>query len=178
MLSEKITIEINTKESLSQPEINEIIHLCSTAFDEDFTIYYKTFIDPIHLLARIDGELVSHALWITRWLQIRGQKPMRTAYVEGVATIQNLRKQGFASLIMECLAVEITGYDIGGLSPADTTLYSRLGWEYWGGSLFTRKENLWTPVQEETAMILRTPRTPIIDLKSPLSIEWREGEVW
>jgi predicted acetyltransferase len=92
---------------LLHSEIDEIIHFCSTAFDEDFAKYYETFIDPIHLLARIDGKLVSHALWITRWLQVHGQKLMRTAYVEGVATIQNQRNQGFSSSLMVCLADEI-----------------------------------------------------------------------
>ena len=65
---------------------------------------------------------------------------MRTAYIEGVATIQNKRNQGFASSLMECLADEIKAFEIGGLSPADTTLYQCLGWEYWGGPLFVRHD--------------------------------------
>jgi hypothetical protein len=27
-------------------------------------------------------------------------------------------------------------------------------------------------------MILRLPRTPPLDLDAPLSIEWREGDLW
>ena len=104
---------------------------------------------------------------------------MRTAYVEGVATDEHHRSQGFATVVMERLATEIKDFEIGGLSPAETSLYTRLGWEYWRGPLFHRKDNLVIrdPADEEM-MILRLPKTPDLDLTLPISVEWREGEVW
>jgi len=169
---------VKPKESLTLLEINGIIDFCSRAFEEDLSPYFQTFIDPIHVLGKLDGELVSHALWITRYLQIRDQPVLRTAYIEAVATDPAHRRKGYSTLIMERVAREIMEFDIGCLSPADTTLYSRLGWEYWQGKLFARKGGSLIDFPDETAMILRTPLTPVLDTFSPLSVEWREGEVW
>ena len=98
-------------------------------------------------------------------------------YVEGVATEDFHRNKGFAPLLMRQVANRIMAYEIGALSPADTTLYNRLGWEYWKGPLYARKELYWHHVPDETAMILKTPTTPKINLESPISLEWREGEI-
>ena len=64
-------------------------------------------------------------------------------------------------------------------APAKTTLYARLGWEYWQGPLFHRKNGklIRDPV-DEALMILRLPKTPDLNLSLPISVEWREGEVW
>jgi hypothetical protein len=79
---------------------------------------------------------------------------------------------------MRRLGQEIQDYDIGALSPADTSLYKRLGWEYWQGSLYARKQGRLIPIPGETAMVLRTSSTLPLNIHAPLSIEWREGEVW
>ena len=80
---------------------------------------------------------------------------------------------------MERLVAEVGDYDIAALSPAETTLYTRLGWEFWQGPLFHRKDGELIPdPDDEAVMILRLPKTPTLDLSLPISIEWREGEVW
>jgi predicted acetyltransferase len=177
-MNQKVSIKVKPGNSLSQGEIREVIDLCSRAFEEDFSSYLEAFNDPVHVLAKLDGVFFSHALWITRWMRIKGMARLRTAYVEGVATEEIHRGKGYATVVMERLAGEIQGYDIGALSPADTTLYTQLGWEYWKGPLYGRKDGDWLLVPEETAVILRTPKTPRLDIQAPLSIEWREGEVW
>ena len=172
------SIEVKTGEALSQDEVNEILTLCSDAFEEDFKPYLQTFSHPTHVLARINGKLASHALWITRWLQVGDPPTLRTAYVEAVATENAHRGRGYATLVMQRLNQEIQRYDIGALSPADTGLYARLGWEYWQGPLYARKDGRLIPVPDETAMILRTLKTPALNIHAPISIEWREGEIW
>ena len=164
--------------SLRKDDYAAVLDLCSLAFEEDYEPYLQTFDDPVHVLGTINGKLVSHALWITRWLEVEDGPLLRTAYVEGVATDAQFRGRGYATAVMQRLMAEIQDYDIGGLSPADTTLYSRLGWEFWQGPLFTRVKNGWQPDPEERVMILRLPATPDLDLHLPLSIEWREEEVW
>ncbi len=178
MVERSFRIEIKPGDALSHFEVEEIVGLCSRAYEEPFRPYLESFPSPIHVLGKLDGILVSHALWITRWIQVEGSFPMKTAYVEAVATEETQRGKGYASNVMTCLAEQILEYEIGGLSPAETTLYSRLGWEYWCGSLYSRKEGQWLLLPEERAMILRTPNTPALDIHTPLSIEWREGEVW
>jgi aminoglycoside 2'-N-acetyltransferase I len=179
MINHKLTLEIIPRNQLSEVESAEIITTCSHAFEEDIAPYLAVFEDPIHILARLEGVLVSHALWITRWLQIGTGPMMRAAYVEAVATEERYRGQGFATAVMECLAAEITDFDIGGLSPAETSLYARLGWETWQGPLFHRKDGQLIPdPADEVFMILRLPKTPDLDLSLPISVEWRQGEIW
>lgn len=174
----KAEITVIPGDQLPKAENQAILELCSRAFEEDYAPYLETMADPIHILAKLDGKLVSHALWITRWLQIGEDLLLRTAYVEGVATEVESRGRGYATTLMERLAAEIQDYDIGGLSPAETSLYSRLRWEYWQGPLYGRRGDELIPFPEDGAMILRLPKTPKIDLCAPASIEWRQGEVW
>ena len=178
-MHDSLSLEIIPKHQLSETENSEIIALCSLAFDEAFKPYLETFDDSIHIMARLEMKLVSHALWITRWLQVEDGALMRTAYVEGVATEESCRGRGYASAVMTRLAQEIAGVELGGLSPAETTLYTRLGWEYWQGALFHRKDGRLIPdPPDERLMILRLMNTPDLDLFKPISVEWREGEVW
>ena len=171
--------EVIPKKQLSAADTGAIIALCSQAFEEDYTPYLGTFAGAVHILARLEDMLVSHALWITRWLQVSTDSLMRTAYVEGVATDLHYRGQGFATEVMKHLSTEITDFDIAGLSPAETSLYNRLGWEYWQGPLFHRKDDKLIPdPADESLMILRLPNTPYLNLTLPISVEWREGEVW
>ncbi len=163
---------------LNSNDYQAIIDLCSRAYEEDYAPYMEMFDDPVHVLAKLDGKLVSHALWITRWLRIGDQALLRTAYVEGVATELEYRGEGYATRVIKRLHEKIQDYDIGGLSPAETRLYSRLGWEYWQGPLYGRRGDELIHFPDEEAMILRLPNTPEIDLDAPASIEWREGEVW
>jgi aminoglycoside 2'-N-acetyltransferase I len=177
-MHQKLDLEVIPKDQLSEADYAAILTLCSQAFEEDYGPYMETFSDSVHVLARQNGVLASHALWVTRWLQVGDDPLLHTAYVEGVATAGSYREQGFATAVMERLAEEITAFDIGALSPAGTTLYTRLGWEFWQGSLFHRKGGEVIPDPDEVCMILRLPKTPDLDLTLPLSVEWREGEIW
>jgi hypothetical protein len=178
-MSDKLDLAIIPKNQLSESDRTAIVTLCSQAYGEDYAPFLETFSDSVHVLARLHGMLVSHALWITRWLQIADGDLLRTAYVEGVATAETHRKQGYATAVMQSLANEITAFDIGALSPADTNLYTRLGWEFWQGPLFHRKDGEMIPDPDENCMILRLLRTRDVNLTLPLSVEWREGEeIW
>lgn len=171
-------MEIKPGGTLTPNQVDEVVSLCSQAFGEPYGPYLQFFQNSSHILGRFNGLLVSHALWITRWLQVNGSPFMKTAYVEAVATDKAHRRKGYASAVLTFLMDNIQEYDIGCLSPAETTLYERLGWEYWLGSLYARKEEQMLLVPDETVMIFRTAKTPNLDLHAPLSIEWREGEVW
>lgn len=178
MTKHHFSIEVKSGDELTQVETEEIIDLCSRVYEEPYEPFLETFPNPTHVLGRLGDVLVSHALWITRWMQLRGKLKMKTAYVEAVATDKAQRGKGFASEVMTTLVAQIKDYDIGALSPADTALYHRLGWEYWSGPLYARKEGDWILVPEESAMIYRTANTPRLDIHAPLSIEWREGDIW
>ena len=173
-----LELVVKNNKDLSEQEMADIITLCSQAFERDYTPYLETFIDPVHVMGYHRNTLVSHALWITRWLQIKDRPVMRTAYIEGVATDEIYRNRGFASAVMKRLAEEIADFEISGLCTGSPGFYSRLGWQVWTGRLFNRKGDELIPTSGGPVMVLPLPNTREIDLSSPLSVEWRKGEVW
>lgn len=156
-----------------------IIDLCDRAFDEETGPLLESFGPVQHVLLLVDGQIASHAVWVRRYLQAAAGPILDTAYVELVATEPQWRGRGFASAVLQAI-IERTalGYNIAALSPSDVAFYARLGWEEWRGPLLARSAAGLELVQDETAMIHRLPRTPPLDLTAPLSIEWRQGEVW
>ncbi len=174
-----IQFRISPREDLSDQEYRELIELCNLAYDEDMQSVINQFENPVHVLGELDDRLVCHALWITRYLQPAGMPILRTAYVEAVATHPDYRRRGFAGAIMRKILEQIQDYDIAGLAPFSVAYYARLGWEVWRGSLFERKDGeLSQSPASERVMIYRLPQTPALILDSPISIEWRTGEVW
>jgi aminoglycoside 2'-N-acetyltransferase I len=165
---------------LSREMLDRILELCDRAYGEDLREIFLTFPDPVHVLAIADGALVSHALWITRWLAPGGRAPLRTAYVEAVATEPARQRQGFASAVLRRLVREVAGFELAALCPSDDgqPLYARLGWETWRGPLSIRRDGNLIDTPEESIMIHRLPLTPVLRLSDSMSAEWRPGEVW
>ncbi|MCU0521158.1 MAG: GNAT family N-acetyltransferase [Anaerolineae bacterium] len=166
-------------DELSRDQRLAIMDLVNRAYEEDLTALFHTFAEATHVLGTVGETLVSHALWVTRWLQVDGLSMLRTAYVELVATDAAWRRRGYATAVMRRVAQEVQGYDIAALSPFSVAYYARLGWERWQGPLLIRKDGKLLPTDaDEDVMILRLPQTPPLDLRASLSVEWREGEVW
>lgn len=142
------------------------------------TSYFEAIGPGEHLLGWRGGVLVSHLMWVTRWLRTGEGALMRTAYVELVATRPRLQGQGYATALLEHFPSQVTDFDLAALSPATETLYTRLGWRFWRGPLAVRTAQGLVPTPEEEVMVLLLPRSPTLDLDAPLSVEWRPGEVW
>ena len=144
-----------------------------------FGLWFDYLPGSTHVLGRLDGELVSHAAWVTRLLQPEGLPLLRTAYVEAVATAPEHQGRGYATAVLRALADRITDFDLGALSPSDAKFYARLGWESWRGPTLIRlpEGGLLDPTGEDV-MILRLPATPALDLNARLTAEWRRGELW
>lgn len=177
MADELIFTQIDARD-LTPAGRAEIIGLCTLAYAEDFSDFFEVLPNSTHLLARLEGELVSHAAWVTRWLQPEGGPMLTTAFVEAVATAPAHRHKGFASAVLREVASRITEYDLGALSPSDAAFYERLGWELWRGPLGIRTDRGVQPTPGEEAMILRLERTPPLDLDRGLTAEWRVADLW
>lgn len=158
----------------------EILALCDRAYGEDLRATFQTFTDPMHVLATTDGVLVSHALWITRWLAPGRDPPLRTAYLEAVATDPAHQGRGFGTAVMRTLVSQVAAFELAALSPTDRGLhfYRRLGWQEWAGRLFIRQGSNLIETPDEGVMIHRLPGSPRVDLNDSLSAEWRAGELW
>lgn len=172
-------IEIIETAALDNIRRDEILTLRRDAYQEDLAGYLAKIGPGVHLLGCVENQLVSHAMFVERWLQRANGQLLRTAYVELVATRPEAQRRGHAGALMRRLAQEIAAFDIGGLSPTDERIYDRLGWETWRGALLVRCGTNAVVSGDEGLMILRLPRTPAdLSLDEPISIEWRSGEIW
>lgn len=166
-------------QTLSQAEQAEVIRLCTEAYEEDFSDFFQIMPGTTHLLGRVDGQLVSHLAWVTRWLQPAGARLLETAYIEAVATVPAHQGKGYASLLLREAAARIQAYDLGALSPSDAGFYARLGWVMWRGPLGIRTaEGIELTPPDEEVMVMRLTKTPELNFDALLTAEWRAGERW
>lgn len=134
----------------------------------------------VHWLAETRGRIVGHASVVPRELEADG-RPMSTGYMEAVATHPLWQRRGIASRLIEAANGHIgEAFELGALSTGLHTFYMRLGWERWRGSTFVRTAEgpVRTEGEDEGILILRTPRTPPLELTEALSCEWRAGDAW
>lgn len=87
-------------------------------------------------------------------------------------------RQGYASALLTHFVPLVGAYELAALCPATEHLYARLGWRIWRGPLSARKDGEVVATPDERVMILPLPQTASLDLDLPLSVEWRDGEVW
>ncbi len=173
-----LRIEVVTSDQLTSGNESAILDLCRRAYDEELGSYFRALRGGTHVMGYLEDRLVSHAMWVTRWLQPEGGPLLRTAYVELVATDPGVQRQGHASAVMRRLAEAIVDFDLGAISASTAGIYARLGWEMWRGPLSIRGQEGLIATPDEEVMILRLPRTPPLDLRAPLSAEWRAVEEW
>jgi aminoglycoside 2'-N-acetyltransferase I len=176
-----LAIEVVEPGALTPALRREVLRFCTVVFDEDLTELLEVASPSAHVLGRVGGRLVSHAMWCTRWLQPGHHAPLRTVYVEAVGTLPDFQRRGFASRIMRRLVAEIPGpHELAALCPATSEIYERLGWRFWRGALSVRMpDGTVMPTPEERVMIYDLPGRPVLDVDEPLSVEWRPGEeVW
>jgi GNAT superfamily N-acetyltransferase len=174
-------IDIIETDALDATTRDEILALCQVAYDEELVGYLADIGAGTHWLGRVDGVLTCHLMVVARWVQLDGHPPLRTAYVELVATHPDAQRRGHATRLMRDMQAQLDAYDLAALSPSDEAfvLYERLGWEWWRGPLVVREAHELVPSHDEVLMVLRLPRTPAnLDPSATLSIEWRAGEVW
>jgi aminoglycoside 2'-N-acetyltransferase I len=146
--------------------------------DED----WQHSIGGVHIVVEDAGQILSHGSVVTRTLEVGGV-PLRTGYVEAVATWPEFERRGHGSAVMRAIGDIIrTDYKLGVLGTGSFTFYERLGWERWHGPSSVRLRDGGmeaTPDDDGYLMVLRTPATPpSLDLDAPISCEWRPGDVW
>lgn len=134
----------------------------------------------IHFVLERDGQIVSHASVVERELRADAI-PVRTGYVEAVATDPAVQGQGVGSRVMDDVAGYIRErFELGALGTGAFHFYERLGWIRWRGPTFVRTLDgpVRTPDEDGNILILLTPSSPPLDVTAPLSCEWRPGDVW
>lgn len=133
-----------------------------------------------HFVAELGGEIVGHASVVERGLRVAG-RPLRTGYVEAVATDPSLQGQGIGTELMRRVNAEVERhFELGALGTGSHDFYGRLGWVTWRGPSSVRADSgeRRTPGEDGYIMVLRTPSSPPLDLDAPISCDWRPGDVW
>lgn len=149
--------------------------------EERFTAEdWEHAIGGIHVVLDMAGVIVSHASVVERELRVDG-RPLRTGYVEAVATAPAWQGRGYGTAVMR----DVSGYiadrfELGALGTGVHGFYERLGWRTWTGPSSVRMPEGERPTPDDDGylMVLATPSTPPIALDSPISCEWRIGDVW
>jgi aminoglycoside 2'-N-acetyltransferase I len=137
-----------------------------------------------HVVLDIDGRIVAHAAVVERELHVAGV-PVRTGYVEAVATAPQRQGSGLGTSVMNRVGSIIEqSFELGALGTGSHHFYERLGWRTWRGPAFVRLPaggEQRTPDEEGYILVLRTPTTPDAipeALDAPISCDWRPGDVW
>jgi aminoglycoside 2'-N-acetyltransferase I len=167
-------------EMLSRAELSELRDLFAAAFAGEFTDDdWDHTVGGVHLLVGED-RIVAHASIVERLL-VAGDRPIRTGYVESVATAPAHQGRGLASTLMRAAGEIIRDeFELGGLATGLPDFYSRFGWELWSGPTYTSSPRgpQRTPEDDGAVMVLRTAGTRDLDLSAPLMCDWRFGDVW
>jgi aminoglycoside 2'-N-acetyltransferase I len=166
-------------------EVEAIRKLLAEAFDADeeerFTAHdWEHALGGVHFVLDTGGAIVAHAAVVERELHI-GSRSVRTGYVEAVATAPAHQRKGFGSRLMREVGDHIqAGYELGALGTGSHEFYERLGWETWRGPTYVRAPTGLerTPEEDGYILVLRTPRSPPLELTDPISCDWRPGDVW
>jgi aminoglycoside 2'-N-acetyltransferase I len=174
-----------TSADLTSPEIAVIREMLLAAFGSDdeerFTDDdWEHAVGGLHFVLDIEGEIVTHASVVEREIRVDG-RPLRTGYVEAVATAPGRQGTGLGSLVMEDATSYIRDrFELGALGTGRHSFYERLGWQTWRGPSSVRMPDgsRRTPDDDGYIMVLPTPSSPPFDLAGPISCEWRPGDAW
>jgi len=183
-VTEERTILKLPTDALSAQQIEEIRALLWAAFANKRGPFteddWQHALGGTHFIATVGDEIVAHGSVVERSLHVAG-KPLRTGYVEAVATLPSLQGQGHGTAVMRDVGALIErDYEFGALGTGSQGFYKRLGWQIWRGpsSVRTDAGDQPTPHEDGYIMVLQTPSTPPLDLSAPISCEWRPGDVW
>ncbi len=176
-------VEIHTAstDALSPSFLRDLRTLFDAAFGGDFTDHdWHHALGGVHVWVTGSHGLISHGSLVERTLVCSGET-LRVGYVEAVATKESYRRQGYGARLMSRIGALIRArYALAALSTGTHAFYETLGWERWLGPTCvdgpSGRER--TPADDGDVMILRTPRSPRLDLDGDIMCDWRVGDVW
>jgi aminoglycoside 2'-N-acetyltransferase I len=175
------TLHAASTAALSTSFLHDVRALLDTAFEGDFTDEdWNHAIGGVHVWLIGARGLISHGSLVERTLVCSGQT-LRVGYVEALATAAAHRREGHGAAVMKHIG-ELIGdrYPLGVLSTGSHGFYKPLGWETWRGptSVDGPGGRERTPDDDGDVMILRTSRSPRLDLAGEIVCDWRPGDVW
>jgi aminoglycoside 2'-N-acetyltransferase I len=185
-MTDRLAVRCVPTAELTPDEIEQLRVLLWVAFDdpdpeERFTEDdWQHALGGMHVVVDLHGRIASHASVVRRELHVGG-RPLRTGYVEAVATAPHHQGEGLGTAVMREVGTYLDDhFQLGALGTGSQGFYERLGWEVWRGPSSVRTDDGERPTPDEDGyiMVRRTPATPPLDATAPISCEWRRGDVW
>ena len=144
--------------SLSDPEERELQTLCERAWVAKGSVFppvaWQAARGGMHFVIAEAGAVVAHAAVVDRTLEWDG-RPLRTGYVEAVATLPGRQGEGYGSAVMRAVTAFVDDrYELGALNAATPGFYERLGWIRWPGRTAVRRPEGVQPTPEECGKVL------------------------
>jgi aminoglycoside 2'-N-acetyltransferase I len=162
-------------------QLKNIRRLLDEAFGGDFSDEdWEHTLGGWHVVLVERGVPLAHAAVVPRVLTVAGD-PLRSGYVEGVATTPQRQGEGFGWAVMSRVGQVLHDeFEIGALSTNFHGFYKRLGWERWRGPTFVRHggELIRTEEEDDGIMVLRFGTSVELDLTAPISCAARNGDDW
>jgi aminoglycoside 2'-N-acetyltransferase I len=176
-----VTLESSSTALMPDAIRAQLRPLLDAAFGGDFTDHdWDHALGGEHVWLTDRNRLISHASIVERTIECGGRR-LSVGYVEAVATLASHQRRGHGSIVMGRVGDLIRArYALGALSTGRHPFYERLGWERWLGPTLVRTPHgrQPTPGDDGSVMILRTTRSPAVDIHAEIVCDWREGDVW
>jgi aminoglycoside 2'-N-acetyltransferase I len=183
-VANRVTVARVPTDSLTPKSMSAIRALLWAAFDNPDDAMteddWQRAMVGVHFVAEVDGEIVAYASVSQRALEVDGH-PVRTGYVEAVATAVGHQGRGIGSQVMrEVNAYIRERFELGALGTDRHRFYERLGWLTWKGQTWVRTADgpRRSPEEDGYILVLPTPTSPELDLAAPISCDWRPGDSW
>jgi aminoglycoside 2'-N-acetyltransferase I len=154
---------------LSAAEELELRTLCERAWagkgGEFPPVAWRAALGGTHFVLADAGAVVAHAAVVDRTLEWDG-RPLRTGYVEAVATLPGRQRQGLGSVVMRAVAAFLDErYELGALDTATPGFYEPLGWVRWPGRTAVRRPDGVRLTPEEDGKVLVRFSETSLDLR-------------
>jgi aminoglycoside 2'-N-acetyltransferase I len=176
-----VTLHVASIAALSTSFLSDVRALLDSAFEGDFTDEdWDHAVGGVHVWLSGSHGLISHGSLVERTFVCSGET-LDVGYVEAVATAAAHRQKGYGATVMKQIGELIRErYALGVLSTGSHAFYETVGWESWRGPTFVERPHgrERTPGDDGGVMILRTSRSPRLDLDGEIVCDWRHGDVW
>lgn len=140
----------------------------------------------VHVWQQDARGILAHGAVVPRLLRCDDHL-LHAGYVEAVATRDDARRRGHATLVMRRIHDILRDrYEIGALAAAVPAFYVHLGWEAWQGPSWmagpagpgSRSGWVRTPEEDGNLHVFRLPSTPVLDLRGEIVCDARSGDAW
>jgi aminoglycoside 2'-N-acetyltransferase I len=176
-----VTLHVATSTALAPSLLADFRWLLEASYDEGFSdADWDHTTGGLHVWLSDAHRVISHAAVVERTLLCAGQA-LPVGYVEAVATSPAHRSRGYGRTVMARVGEVIRErHALGALSTGAHGFYEALGWERWRGQTFVDGPagRHRTPDDDGGILILRTPRSPRLNLDGDIVCDWRPGDVW